>query len=159
VFRTKDGFINLAVTGQVIWERFCRSVNAERLIDDPKYVTSQARSKNRDALADEINAIIRTDTSDNWIEKFEAAGVPCGPIYTIDKVFADPQVKHLKMSDTVTSKGLGELNLVTQPIRLSATPSSFRLAPPERGEHNDEILKEFGFTTAEIAGFKADGTV
>ncbi len=159
VYETADGHINLGVTGQVIWERFCRSIDAERLIEDEKYKTSTLRSKNRDALGEEINAVLRTADSATWIERFNKTGVPCGPINTIDQVFADPQVQHLGMAKSVTSKELGDLTLVAQPINLSATPSSFELAPPERGEHSDEILQEFGYSAEEIAGLKTGGVV
>jgi formyl-CoA transferase len=159
VFETKDGYINLAVTGQVIWERFCRAIDAQRWIEHPDYKTSALRSKNRDALGDEINTILRTADSATWIERFNVAGVPSGPINTIDKVFADPQVEHLKMAQTVSSKALGELTLVAQPVTLSDTPSSFQRAPPERGEQSDEILEEYGYSPAEIADIKAAGVV
>lgn len=159
VYETADGYINLGVTGQAIWERFCRSIDAERLIEDSKYNSSILRSKNRDALGEEINAILRTADSATWIDRFNKDGVPCGPINTIDQVFADPQVQHLGMAQSVTSKELGELTLVAQPINLSATPSSFEFAPPERGEHSDEILQEFGYSPEEISGLKASGVV
>jgi formyl-CoA transferase len=159
VFETADGYINLAVTGQVIWERFCKAADAERLIEDPAYKTAALRSKNRDALGEEINALLRGADSATWIARFNKAGVPSGPIYSIDQVFADPQVQHLEMAKQVHSKTLGDLTLVAQPVKLSGTPSSFKLAPPERGEHSDEILKEFGFSAQEIQDLKAEGIV
>lgn len=159
VFETADGYINLAVTGQVIWERFCHAVDAARLIDDPSYQTAALRSQNRDALGDEINAILRTADSATWIERFNGAGVPSGPINTVDQVFADPQVEHLQMAESVTSKALGDITLVAQPMKLSGTPSSLKLAPPERGQHSDEILQEFGYSSDDIARFKAEGVV
>lgn len=159
VFETSDGYINLAVTGQVIWERFCRAVDAERWIEHPDYKTASLRSQNRDALGDDINAVLRTADSATWIERFNEAGVPCGPINTIDKVFADPQVQHLEMAQSVTSKELGELKLVAQPIKMNKTPSALKVAPPERSEHSDEILQEFGYTPEEIAAFKSAGVV
>lgn len=159
VYETADGHINLGVTGQVIWERFCNVIGATHLIEDPAYKTAKLRSDNRDALGEEINAVLRTADSATWIAKFNESGVPSGPINSIDQVFADPQVKHLEMAQTVTSKALGDLTLVAQPIKLSATPSSFKLAPPERSEHSDEILQEFGYSAAEIADLKADGVV
>ncbi len=159
VFETADGYINLAVTGQVIWERFCRAAGAEQLIDHPGYRTAALRSENRDALGEEINALLRTAESATWIDRFNSAGVPAGPINTIDKVFADPQVQHLGMAQKVASAALGELTLVAQPVKLSGTPSSFKLAPPERGEHSDEILQEFGLSAAEISGLRAAGVI
>jgi formyl-CoA transferase len=159
VFETADGYINLAVTGQTIWERFCRVAGAEQLIDHPDYRTAALRSDNRDALGAEINVLLRTADSATWIERFNSAGVPAGPIYGIDQVFADPQVQHLDMAKTVTSPALGELTLVGQPVKMSGTPSSMKLAPPERGEHTDEVLREFGFSPAEISGLRASGTI
>jgi crotonobetainyl-CoA:carnitine CoA-transferase CaiB-like acyl-CoA transferase len=159
VFETADGYINLAVTGQVIWERFCRIIGAEELIGHPDYKTAALRSQNRDALGEEINALLRTADSATWIERFNSAGVPSGPINSIDQVFADPQVQQLGMAEKVTSAAHGELTLVAQPVKLSRTPSSFKLAPPERGEHTDEILQEFGFSAAEISGLRASGVV
>jgi formyl-CoA transferase len=159
VYETKDGHINIAVTGQVIWERFCRSIGEERLIEHPDYKTSALRSQNRDALGEEINAALRRETSDTWIAKFNEDGVPSGPINSIDKVFADPQVRHLGLAQSVTSRALGDITLVGQPVTLSATPSSMKLAPPERGEHSDEILREFGYSSEEIAELRTGGVV
>ena len=159
VFETSDGYINLAVTGQTIWERFCRTAGAEQLIEHPDYKTSELRNKNRDALVQEINALLRGASGATWIERFNEAGVPAGPINSIDQVFADPQVQHVGMAEKVTSAALGELTLVAQPVKLSGTPSSFKLAPPERGEHSDEVLQEFGFSADEISDLRASGVV
>jgi crotonobetainyl-CoA:carnitine CoA-transferase CaiB-like acyl-CoA transferase len=160
VFETADGHINLAVTGQVIWERFCRAAGAEHLIAHPDYSTAALRSKNRDALGREINAVMRQADSATWIERFNKAGVPCGPINSIDKVFSDPQVEHLGIAQSVASEALGRtIALVGQPVTLSDTPSAIRLAPPERGEHSEEILTEFGYGAGDIERFRRDGTI
>lgn len=159
VFETSDGHINIAVTGQKIWERFCRAIEAEELITHPDYVSSKLRSKNRDALAAEINARLRQADGATWIDRFNKAGVPTGEINSIDKVFADPQVRHLGIAQSVVSSKLGSLTLVGQPVTLSETPSSLRTAPPELGEHTDEILAEFGYDAEAIGGFRRNGTV
>ena len=160
VFETADGHINLAVTGQSIWERFCRTIEREDLIKHPDYATSGLRSRNRDALGEEINAALRQQTSAHWIAHFNKAGVPSGPINTIDQVFADPQVQHLGITQVVHSDALDrDITLVSQPVRLSETPSTIRVAPPEQGEHTDEILREAGYTAEEIAGLRERGTI
>ncbi len=156
VFETSDGHINIAVAGQVIWERFCKAIDASHLAKNPDYATPEARSKNRDALNAELNAITRTKDSATWVRLLNEAGVPCGPIYHIDEVFADPQVRHLRAAESVYSPGRGEeIELVAQAVKLSRTPSTLVAGPPERGQHTDEVLTEFGYTPEEIADFRA----
>jgi crotonobetainyl-CoA:carnitine CoA-transferase CaiB-like acyl-CoA transferase len=159
VFTTADGHINIAVTGQRIWERFCQAIGREDLLRHPDYASAALRSKNRDALGAIINEALRGETSKTWIDRFNEAGVPSGPINSIDQVFADPQVRHLGIAQSVTSKALGEITLVGPPVTLSGTPSSMQLAPPECGEHTDEILQEFGYSQDQIAAFRRNGTV
>ena len=159
VFQTKDGYINIAVAGGAIWDRFCTSVGAEHWQQNTDYNTAQARSENRDALNEEINAITRTKDSADWIEIFNKSGVPAGPIYSIDQVFADPQVQHLKMAETVHSESLGDIELVSQAVRLNRTPSHFAVAPPERGEHTDEVLGDLGLSADEIADLRQRNVV
>src|SRR5580692_10960050 len=151
VFKTKDGHINIAATGQKIWERFCEAAEAPALLQNPNYQTAAARSKNRDALTVEIDGYMASRTSAEWIERLNKAGVPCGPIYSIDQVFADPQVEHLKVAQSVTKKDKSKMNLVAQPVTLSRTPSRFVAPPPDIGQHTDAVLKEFGFSARDIA--------
>jgi len=150
VFKTKDGYINIATTGQKIWQRFCETAGATALTDKPEYVTAAARSKNRDALSAEIDGYLAAATSAVWVERFNAAGVPCGPIYAIDQMFADPQVEHLGIAQSVTQKDKSKMRLIGQPMLLSRTPSRLVARPPELGEHTDAILKEFGFSARDI---------
>src|SRR3546814_7092498 len=122
VFETRDGHINLAVAGGAIWERFCKAVDAEDMLTDPAFATAAARSENRDALNARINEITREKASRTWIDLLNKAGVPCGPMYKIDEVFADPQVPHLGITKTVESAALGTLQPVGQGVNLDRTP-------------------------------------
>src|SRR5579862_1607102 len=154
VFKTADGFINVAASGQKMWERLCPAIGAEELLGDPAYATGELRSKNRDSLNPEIQSRISQADSDAWIERLNEAGVPCGRINTVDQVFADPQVERLGMVETIESRHYDPLRLVAQPVRLSRTKSEVRLRPPEWGEHTDEILGSLGYSSVEIADFR-----
>ncbi len=151
VFKTKDGYINLATAGQKTWQRFCEAVGATALMKKPEYQTPEARSKNRDALGVEIDGYLGGETSAEWVARLNQAGVPSGPIYSIDQVFADPQVQHLGIVQSVTMKDKSKMRLIGQPIGLSRTPSRLVARPPELGEHTNAILKEFGFSARDIA--------
>ncbi len=155
VYPTKDGSINIATTGAPMWSRLCKVLGVEELHAHPDYKSAPLRSKNRDALNAKLDEIFRTRTSAEWIEVLNAASVPCGPIYKIDEMFEDPQVQHLKFVQQVQSKKLGTQKVMRQPVSLSRTPSRIAAATPDRGEHTDEVLKEFGFSEAEISALRA----
>jgi len=150
VFQTKDGYINIAVAGEATWARFCQSIGKADWEDHPDYKSAKLRSDNRDQLNELINEVTITRSSDAWIEAFGEAGVPGGPIYTIDKTFDDPQVKHLEMHASVNSEVMGDINLITQPVVLDRTPSSIKVAPPERGNATQDILAELGVKKEEL---------
>ena len=154
VFKTADGYVNIASAGQAIWERFCRALGGSNLNDNPDYATGRARSANRDALNAEIEQRLGGVTSADLIDRLNKAGVPCGPIYAIDEVFADPQVQHLGIAQEVTKRDGKSMRVVGQPFKLSRTPSRMAEPPPAAGEHTDEILSEFGFGRDDIARFR-----
>jgi formyl-CoA transferase len=151
VFKTSDGYINVATTGERMWQKFCEAAAATALLQKPEYQTAAARSKNRDALNAEIDGFLAHRTSADWVKRFNLAGVPCGPIYAIDQMFADPQVEHLGIAQSVTKKDKSKMRLVAQPVLLSRTPSRLAARPPKLGEHTDAVLKEFGFSARDIA--------
>jgi crotonobetainyl-CoA:carnitine CoA-transferase CaiB-like acyl-CoA transferase len=155
VFKTRDGYINIASAGQAIWERFCRAIEAEEFLSDPRYANSAARSQHRDALNAAIETYTQRYASEELIALLNKAGVPCGPIYTIDQVFNDPQVQHLHMAQTVQHPVLGPIQLVGQPFTLSRHANALRTASPERGQDTEAVLTELGLSAAEIAGLRA----
>jgi len=155
VFPTSDGFVNIAASGKVIYTRLCEALGAPALATHPDYATAALRSKNRAALNAALGERTRTFTSAAIIELLARAGVPCGPIYRMDQVFADPQVRHLGMAVKVPTREGGELPLVGPGMRLSRTHAQMRCTMGPAGEHNDEILKAAGYTGAEIAALRA----
>jgi formyl-CoA transferase len=150
VFKTKDGHINIAAAGQVMWERTCEAIEAPELINREDMKSGALRSKNRVAVNAEINKRTANKTSAEWIEIFNRIGVPCGPINSIDEVFADPQVKHLGMAAAGRRPDGSEQLFVAQPFTMSRTPTRIAATPPGQGQHTDEILREFGFSDSEI---------
>jgi crotonobetainyl-CoA:carnitine CoA-transferase CaiB-like acyl-CoA transferase len=159
VFKTSDGYINIATAGGKIWERCAQAIGAPDLPSRPEYATAPARSKNRDALNAEINALTVKKSTETWVKELNAAGVPCGPIYSIDQVFDDAQVKHLGIAQDVPNEENRRIQLVGQPVTLSRTPSKLVARPPEFGEHTEEVLTEFGFSEAEIADLRSGKVV
>jgi formyl-CoA transferase len=159
VFRTRDGYINIASAGDEIFRRLCKALEVPALADHPDYRTGKLRSDNRKALNAVIEEVTQTRDSADWIERLNAAGVPSGPIYSIDQVFADPQVRHLGIAQGVEHPALGPVELVGQAVSLSRTPSQLRTASPEAGEHTDEILRALGYSDTDLAGLRQRGVV
>jgi len=151
VFKTKDGYINIATAGHVMWDRLCHALGAPEFITREEFKTGAARLKNREKINAAIEAITVDKTSAEWVDIFNNAGVPSGPIYSIDQVFADEQVKHLGIAQTIKRPDGSEQAFVGQPFTLSRTPSHIVAVPPEPGQHTDEVLREFGFADNEIA--------
>jgi crotonobetainyl-CoA:carnitine CoA-transferase CaiB-like acyl-CoA transferase len=153
-YRTKDGYLNVGASGKVIFERFCKAIGREAWPQRPEFADEKARAKNRAQLNAEIGQILATRTTAEWSALLNETGVPSGPIYTMDEVFADPQVRHLGAAAAVKHPTLGEIRIVNQVVKLSRTPAAIVQATPELGEHTDEILTELGFSAADLAGLR-----
>ncbi len=159
VFKTSDGHINIAASGAAIYARMVAVLGDPALGTDPRFATPQARSDNRDVINARIEAVTVTKSSDEWVAILNEAGVPSGPIYTIDQVFADPQVQHLGIAQGVENAVLGPQRVIGQAVDLSRTPSAIRMATPELGEHTDEILGALGYAPEEISGLRDSGAI
>ena len=155
VFRTRDGHINIAASGKHIFKRFCKTLDLGNLLEDPLFADDASRSKNRLALNQVISDVTKQHSSSDLITMLNQAGVPCGPINRMDEVFTDPQVQYLGMAAAVQHRALGEIEVVNQPVKLSRTPSRIAHPTPEKGEHTEEVLKEFGYDDRAIAEFRA----
>ena len=158
-FKVKDGHINIASGGQHMWKRLCRVLEADELYDDPRFASPGRRSRNRDELSREMEARLAHKTVAEWIAALNAAGVPSGPILSIDQVFADEQVQHLGLATPVVHPQLGDIQVLGLPVSLSRTPGEVRTPTPEKGQQTDEILRQLGLSAEEIQRLHEDEVV
>jgi crotonobetainyl-CoA:carnitine CoA-transferase CaiB-like acyl-CoA transferase len=156
VFETADGPLNLAPITTGMWQRLCQLLDLPQLPDDPRFVTNEARVANRDALKAVLETRLKTRGKREWTDLFVAAGLPAGPIHTLDEVFADKQVQHCGLVETIPHATLGALRQIPTPVFGTAAQSgsakreATRHAPPALGEHTVEILREAGFNPIAI---------
>lgn len=158
VFTTADGHINIACAGQAIWNRF-KEVLKEPRMEEDRFEDNEVRSKNRDELNAIIDENLLKDSTDIWIERLNAAGVPCGEINNIDQVFASPQVEHLGLAKAMNSEIRGATHVVGQPIIMSDAESAIRRPTPNLGQHTDEVLGELGLSSTEIEELRKQGAI
>jgi crotonobetainyl-CoA:carnitine CoA-transferase CaiB-like acyl-CoA transferase len=154
-FKAKDAYINIAVGNDNLWKKFCEAVNLQDIVDDPRFATNAKRVENRNEVVAIIGKVIATKTMDEWLAILEKAGIPCGPIYTVDKIFSDPQVLSRNMLVDVDHPKCGKIRLTGVPIKLSKTPGAVSLPPPFLGQHNQEMLQELGYASKDIEDFKS----
>ena len=158
VFSTSDGYINLAPMGYM-WAKLCGLLGLDDLTDHVEFATAEARFKNRATVNAAIEAVTPRRSCAEWIELMNQAGIPCGPIYTLDQTFNDPQVRHLGVAQTVTSPVRGNIEIVGQPIHMTRTPNRVVAPAPEYGEHTEEVLEALGYSDGDIAGFHERGVI
>jgi formyl-CoA transferase len=158
-FPTSDGYINLAASSGKLWKAMCDAMGKSEWTNKPEWKTGGGRSKDRIALNAAISEVTRAKPSTYWMEILEAAGIPCGPIYSIDQVFADPQVKHLELATPTTNPQGGVTELVNSALNLSDVPKGVRYAAPPGGEHTDEVLRSVGYSDDEIAAMRGKGVI
>ena len=159
-FPAREGFFCLAVGNDGQWQKLCRLLGRPELAVDPRFATNPARVQHRDVLIPMLQEVFVTQDSAFWLREIAAAGIPCGPVQTIDQVFADPQVLARDMVWTVPHPAVGEVRLTGSPLKLSETPVAYRTHPPLLGEHTDEVLTALlGYAPEEVARLRAEGAV
>ena len=161
MFNAKDGHVNIAAFGGQMWQRFCDALNATALLQHPDYQSIGSRTRHRDQIKADMNAITETFSVAELVQRLNEAGVPCGPINTIKEAFENPQVRHLGMAVPAPHEEMGDLNLVRSPINLSSFPhpASLSRAAPDTGADGEDILLGLGFATDEIAVLQKSGVI
>jgi len=159
VYPTADGHINIAASWPTHWQVMCEVMGRRDWLENPDWRSSKGRVAHREALNAAIAEETRSRPSAYWVALLETAGVPCGPIYSIDQAFADPQVKHLGVAAPVTHPRLGPTHMVASPMNISGAEKTLRGAAPVRPEHTDEVLTWLGYSQAEIEAMRTAGAV
>ena len=150
MYKTRDGYINLAASGGRLWEACCHELGVDSWLEDPRFATVSSRRTNKTELNQLIEELLDGDTSDNWVLRLNAVGVPCGPVNTVAEVFDDPQVKYLEIAKPVEHPVSGHIEILKNATNIEGVSSDIRMPSPLKGEHSRELLIEFGFTEPEI---------
>ncbi|MHB2016548.1 MAG: CaiB/BaiF CoA transferase family protein [Candidatus Xenobia bacterium] len=158
-FEAADGYLNVAVGNDRLWERFCEGAARPDLAADDRFRTNPQRVAHREALLAELMPFFKTRSVADWMALFDRIGVPAGPILNVDQVFEHPQVQAREMVVERPHPTLGTVRLLNNPIKLSATPAEVGAAPPLLGQHTAEILAELGFSPPQISDMAAAGAI
>jgi formyl-CoA transferase len=158
-FATRDGYIMIGAANQSIWERCARALRHPEWIEDPRFRSGPDRLKNRTALEEEMELVLRASPSKHWIESLDEAGVPCGPVNTYGQLFSDPQVLHRELVVHAEDPELGRVPHVRTPIRMSLNPIAVRTVAPKLGQHTDAVLSALGYSTTEVEMFRRERIV
>jgi len=158
-FATADGHVSLAVVGELMWQRFCTVLGREAWLNDRDYAGNAARVAHRESLHQAIEQDLGAHARDSWIARFNQANVPCGPIYAVDELFDDPQVRHLGAAQPLAGPGGATVAYLGQPLNLERTPSHIVQHAPALGEHTDTVLADLGYAATEIAEWRARGVI
>lgn len=157
--QTQDGWINIGAANQANWKRLVEVIGKPELAGDPRFLDNAARMKNLPALIEILTKNFRTSTTSNWLTRLEAAGVPAGPVLSIGEMLTDPQVLARDMVVEVEHSRLGPMKTLGPPVKFSATPGEVKHGAPQLGEHTREVLREYGYSDAEIDGLAGNGDV
>jgi crotonobetainyl-CoA:carnitine CoA-transferase CaiB-like acyl-CoA transferase len=158
-YPTKDGMVQVVMMNPDQYDRFCKALGDTELATDPRFVTNDARLAHYDEFRARVERALASGTTAEWLERFERASIAAGPVYELDEVFADAQVKHLRLVAELEQPGYGTARMLTFPVRASTTPASIRRAAPLLGEHTGEVLAEIGVSASEIERLAAAGTI
>jgi formyl-CoA transferase len=159
VFPTSDGYINLAASSGRLFERLCDVCEKPEWKTHPQFGKAIERTANRPAFNAALADVLKEKPTAYWVEKCDEAGIPAGPINTIDKVFADPQVEHLGIAAPLESPLFGDTRIVGSALNFPGVPKGIRTPTPEAGEHTDEILRWLGYTANDIEQMRANSVI
>jgi formyl-CoA transferase len=159
VFPTLDGLINIQASADHLFKRMCDTIGSPEIYENKIYHTNESRTLNRELINGEISAYTVKCSTEYWVKVFADSGVPCGPIYNMQQVFEDPQVKMLNMNPEIKHPRLGSLKVVGQATKLMRTPQKMHSATPDLGEHTAEVLAELGISSSELKVLKDRGVV
>jgi len=158
-FRARDGHLNIAAGSEAMWRRLAAALGREDWTEDPRFADSVSRIRHREALTAAIEEVLAGGDVDAWVERINAAAVPCGPVLDLEQVFADPQVLARRMRVDLPHPELGTFSTTGLPVKLDATPGAIERRPPLHGEHTDEVLAECGLSEGEVAALRSQGAI